>query len=160
MNKKMMVAVIATGSIVVAGFVTATTAFASEDAYKPMMQRFAERLGVTTEQAQEAWDETHSEMQTERLDNAVESELITEEQKAIILEKQEEVKAELDALRSEDPIDHDAVHEVMEETKDWADENDIPAGMVNGGGMKGRGGHGGMGGEGDGDGLHDGSCLE
>lgn len=146
MNKKMLVAMIATGSIVVAGFVTAGAAFASEETFQPMMQRFAERLGVTTEVAQQAWDETHEEMQVERLDRAVENERITESQKAEIIAKQEEVKAALDKLRSQDPIDRDAIHDVMEETREWAEENDIPAGMVVGGGMMGRGGRGGMGG--------------
>lgn len=167
MNKKYLLAA-AIPVIALAGF-GVTRVAAAEGGYSSFAERLAEKLGVSVESVETALDETRAEGREEHLDRAVENGVLTEDQKVLVEQKSEEVKSEIDAIRESDMTleeQRDAMHEVMDSTRTWAEENDIPAGMVNGGGMMGRGARGGIKGEGmggfggEGMGLGNGECLE
>jgi len=128
MNKKFLTPFLATGLIVLGGFAFAGDTLASEESFKPMFNRFAERLGITTQEAQEAWDMSREEVLQEKL-NSLE---LTEEQKADILTKREEFKTRLDELRNEEPRDCEEMHSLMGEINQWAEENNVPPGFVKG----------------------------
>lgn len=167
MNKKLLTVITVTGAIAVGGIFLASSVFAADTVGSTFAERLAAKLGLTTEAVQTALDETRDEVRTDRLDNAVEDGTITEEQKALILEKQTEIESKIEEINNKELTSEERRTEMkslMDEVKTWTEENDIPAGLVNGGGMMGKGGHGGMGegmmrGEG-GNGECDGSCME
>jgi hypothetical protein len=120
--------------------------------------KLVERFGLNQEEVEQVFDEVeeehHAEMQAqheERLNTLVEEGKITEEQKAAIIAKQEEMRQEREAnMGSRKDLTPEERKAEMEEHRNemqaWADENGIDLSLIGGlGGRKGMGGKGGVG---------------
>lgn len=118
--------------------------------HSTIIQKLVERFGLKEEDVKAVFDETRDEhkaqMQArleERLNEAVESGEVTEEQKKLILAKHEELKAEREANKeSFQDMTPEERHEAMEtkkaELKSWAEANGIDLKYLFGGlGMRG-----------------------
>ena len=91
-----------------------------------MAQKLSEKLGVSVEAAQNAFAEIRGERNGERLGKAVESGVITEEQKATILEHEEEMRAKREGLMDLSCEERqEALKQWREEMRTWAEENGI-----------------------------------
>jgi polyhydroxyalkanoate synthesis regulator phasin len=101
--------------------------------YLPMVERFAERFDLDPDEVmdfvEELREERIAEMEAnfeEELDELVEKGEITDEQKQAILDKKEEMKAFRESLEDMTVADaREALAEMKEDLKDWAEENDI-----------------------------------
>ncbi len=153
-KKAVLVASVLLSLFLIAAVVgTGVVLAASNDSYPPIVEKLAEKLNLKEDDVQSAFDEMKEEKQQEmqekweeRLDEAVEDGKITEDQKEEILEKRTAIQQKQEEM-----------HELKQELKSWADENDIDLREVMGlaykGGLKGPRGRGsGIGGPG-------GSCF-
>ena len=131
MSRKLMITLALVGTTLVG--VGAASRVRAQDAryYPPIISTLAEKFGLSEDEVKDAFDEIRAEnqveMQTrqeERLGEAVSDGVITEEQKQLILDKQEEMRAqnqerrrehqaEMEAWASEHGIDLAAMHEYM-----------------------------------------------
>lgn len=101
--------------------------------YPPIVQKLAERFGLSQTDVQEVFDEAradhHAQMLTnfeDRLDQAVSDGKITEDQKQLILDKHEEIQAKMDELQSLDPeAKREQMQAYHEELQNWAEDNNI-----------------------------------
>ena len=101
--------------------------------YPPIVQKLAERFGLSQTDVQEVFDEAradhHAQMLTnfeDRLNQAVSDGKITEDQKQLILDKHEEIQAKMDELQSLDPQDRrEQMQAYHEELQNWAQDNNI-----------------------------------
>jgi len=90
------------------GILGATVALAQESLqHTPIIERLAERFNLNEEDVQEVFNEVHEERQAEmharfeeRLSDAVAEGKITEEQKALIETKHEEIEGRMSNLRN------------------------------------------------------------
>ncbi|MFC1649790.1 hypothetical protein ACFL2C_03720 [Patescibacteria group bacterium] len=117
--------------------VPATLAQVNAGDYPPIVQKLAEKFGLNEDEVASVFEENREEhyaqMQakfTERLDEAVASDQITTEQKELILQKQEELRAfrqeNHDAAMEMSPEERHEFHENhRNELKIWANENGI-----------------------------------
>lgn len=142
------------------GYLSATTVSAAATDDSPtMIERLAEKLGLNSDQVETAFEEVHQEQAEARLDDAVANGDLTEEQKALLLQKQEEFRAQMQEINSESLTfeeRQEARETLREEMQTWAEENGIPdeychgePGGFGGGRMMGEGR-----GEGFGEGMH------
>lgn len=117
--------------------VTALVQANSEDSYPPIIQKLVERFGLNEEEVKAVFNEAREERKVEmrarfgeRFNEAVEIGDLTEEQKQLVLAKQEEIRAEREANReSFQNMTWEERREVMEaqraELESWAEENGI-----------------------------------
>lgn len=106
---------------------TVALANSEEEQSHPMIQALAERFGLSETEVKEVFDEVHadhfSQIQTnleERLDQAVEDGILTEEQKQALLNKKAEMrshshehKEEMQVWFEEQGIDHKTLMDYM-----------------------------------------------
>lgn len=121
-------------SLLLLGFITYSSSVVMADEqtnYPPFIQTLADKLGVDEEKVATAFDEIRSDQfaqrqqeREERLNQAVEDKVITEEQKLAILDKQSEMefdreqqrsqhREEMQAWYEEQGIDNDALRDYM-----------------------------------------------
>lgn len=101
--------------------------------YPPVVQKLAERFGLSQTDVQEVFDEAradhHAQMLAnfeDRLNQAVSDGKITEDQKQLILDKHEEIQAKMDELQSLDPQNRrEQMQAYHEELQNWAEDNNI-----------------------------------
>jgi DNA repair ATPase RecN len=153
LKKKIFISSVVMTGILAVGAIGVLPADAQEaNSYPPIIQRLADRFSLNAEEVQVVFEEEradhHSEMLQnfdDRLNNAVSDGKITEEQKAAILDKHEEMQAKMEELLGQD-LSREEMHQQMQEYHDelstWAEELGIefPYMMMKLGGP-GRGGH-------------------
>ncbi len=121
-----------------------------------LVKAIAEKFGLNQTEVQQVFDDQHAQMQQQhkadeatRLSQAVTDGKLTQDQADKITAK----RAELDAQRESDKAKFDsmtdserqaAMKTKMDELKQWATDNNIPAGYLPFGGGRGHGGPGGM----------------
>ena len=131
MSRKLMITLALVGTTLVGVGMAGRVMAQEANYYPPVISTLAERFGLSEDEVKDAFDEIRAEnqamMQTrheERLQEAVNAGVITEEQKQLILDKQEEMRAqnqerrqehqaEMEAWASENGIDLTAMHEYM-----------------------------------------------
>lgn len=101
--------------------------------HSPLLERIAERFDLDIDEVTDFVEELKEERRAgmeerfeERLNELVEDEKITGDQKEAILEKKEEMEAfreELEDMKVSEA--REAMKEMKEELKDWAEENDL-----------------------------------
>jgi len=130
-SRKLMITLALVGTTLVGVGMAGRVMAQEANYYPPVISTLAERFGLSEDEVKDAFDEIRAEnqamMQTrheERLQEAVNAGVITEEQKQLILDKQEEMRAqnqerrqehqaEMEAWASENGIDLTAMHEYM-----------------------------------------------
>jgi hypothetical protein len=136
MKAKNLVTSFLIGSLAVAG--VAGTAQVSAHGFggdkSAFTEKFSQRFNLNPDEVKTFFAEQHearkAEMekgQAERLDQAVADGKITEDQKNAIIQKHEEIKQRMEAIK-ELPEDErkDAVKALHEEMKTWSEANGIP----------------------------------
>lgn len=128
MNKKIITTVLVLGLVVLAGGFLATRAKANSGfGLGDRAQVLAEKLGVDQEEVSGAFQEMREErrqkmreMAEERLNQAVEDGVLTEDQKQALLDKKAEMqnqreqhKAEMQSWFEENGIDHNQLREYL-----------------------------------------------
>lgn len=119
----------------------------SDTNYPSIVLKLSEKFNLDKDAVLEVFTEEHAEKQAQmlqlfedRLDDAVGEGKITVDQKALILDKHEEMQAKMDELRSQN-LSRDQMHEEMkklhDELKTWATQNgiNIPFAMQRGHGF-------------------------
>lgn len=152
MKKKITLSVVGLTLLGVVAYGT-TRAYAGNQwgEYPSIIEKLVERFGLNEEDVKAVFDETREEhkaqMQSrleERLDEAVKSGDLTEEQKQLILAKHEELKAETEANKeSFQDMTPEQRKEAMEtkkaELESWVEQNGIDLKYFFGGPRFGRG---------------------
>lgn len=110
--------------------------------YPDLIKNLAAKFNVDPAEVEQVFEDTHDQMISSRLDEAVADGKITADQKTLILNKMDEVKTKMDAINNQEMTStqrRDALQDLNEEVRAWADQNDIPLMylMVNGRGMSG-----------------------
>jgi hypothetical protein len=156
LSKKLIVPAVALGAVV--SFVGADVVSAEETDQGPerMIERLAERFGLNQDEVKSFFESEREASQAkrqaaleERLSEAVSEGRLSEEQKQLILDKREELRAEREANReSYRDMDRDERREERKSRRDalqaWAEENGIDMRYLVG--RHGKGGpHGGFG---------------
>jgi RNA processing factor Prp31 len=126
-------ALLSIGGVACVGELNAQTNEDAGDEYPLLVERFAEKFDLDREEVMDFLDELKDERKTdaqerfeERLDELVEDEKITEDQKEAILDKKEEMqtfKEELEDMTISEA--REAIKDMHEELKDWAEDNDL-----------------------------------
>ncbi|MFH2062651.1 MAG: hypothetical protein ABIJ46_00655 [bacterium] len=119
-----------------------------------LVQAIADRFGLDAKEVRAVFDEHRTEMhdqmmadrdewEADRLAKAVEEGRITQEQADAITAKRAELRAAADDIKDMDSAErNDLMREHMDEMKQWAEDNDIPLSLLQGGprgGVVGRG---------------------
>ncbi len=101
--------------------------------HAPILERIAEKFDLDIDEVKDFLEELKEERRAgakerfeERLDGLVEDGKITDDQKGAILEKKEEIEAfreELEDMKVSQA--REAIKEMKEELRDWAEENDL-----------------------------------
>ena len=145
LSKKSLVAAFAIASVAGAS-VFATSAFAHSDlnAADSLASKIATKFNLDQAEVKDALDEFREEQRAEfeakfnaRLDQAVTDGDLTQEQKDMILAKRDEVKPRLDEIRDIENKEErqQAMKELRDELKTWAEDNDIPLRWLGGAGI-------------------------
>lgn len=100
-----------------------------------LIDRITERFSLNRDDVQAVFDEFHEERQAEHqqkmeehLQTAVDAGKITAEQRDLILQKMQEVQAQRESFKDLEPeARQEAMKNLHEELKTWAEENNIPA---------------------------------
>ena len=121
------------GGIACVGEINAQISEEAGDEYPLLVERFAERFDLDPDEIMDFLNELKEERIADaeerfegRLDELVEDEKITEDQKEAILDKKEELKTfkeEMEDMTISEA--REAIKEIHEELKDWAEENDL-----------------------------------
>lgn len=125
-NKKVIIASVALGVLLLAAVVGAGAAVAkSTSSYPPIVQKLADKFNANPDEVkgvfEQAREERRQEAQArfeEQLNKAVEDGKITKEQKEVILKKEAEIQKK-----------QEEVQELRQELKTWVDENNIDLGQ-------------------------------
>lgn len=131
-NKKIALGIMSAVLLGSIGVTTLTTAVqAEETSTRPFVQALAERLGLGESEVEEALEEIKAEhfaekqqAREDKLNQAVEDGILTQEQADALQEKHQEMwqerkqdreqhREEMDAWFEEQGIDHEALHEYM-----------------------------------------------
>jgi len=136
MKKKIFISsVVMTGLLAIGAIGVLPAAAQESTTYPPIIQRLADRFGLSVEEIEEVFNEERAEHHAQMLQNfedrlseAVTDGSITEDQKQAILEKHEELQAKMEELRSQN-LTPEEMHEEMrsyhEELKTWTESQGI-----------------------------------
>lgn len=121
------------GGVACVGEINAQANEEAGDEYPLLVERLAERFNLDPDEIIDFFDELKEEKRADaeerfedRLDELVEDEKITEDQKEAILDKKEELKTFKEGLEDMTISEaREAMKEIHEELKDWAEENDL-----------------------------------
>lgn len=137
---KQKIAVVALATVAtlgVGGYLASTAVNAADSTTRiTIAEKIAEKFNLNQDEVEAVFTQDREERETSRLEHAVENGVITEDQVSAIEAKQEEFRADMDDLNAQELTTeerHDAVKALMDEYSTWAEENDIPVGMVAGG---------------------------
>lgn len=145
---------VAAAGILGVGGLLGTSYVLAEDTsdYPLIVQNIADKFGLNPDDVELVFEDTKDERRSNHLDHLVEDGKITEEQKTLILEKEKEMEAKREEImNSEMTVDErtEAMQNLRDEMKAWAEENGIDLPMMGRmGDMGGRGVFGGGKGEG------------
>lgn len=127
MKKKVLLSILAAGTVIAAATMSVNSVRADDETYRPLVQRIAEKFNLDESEVEAVFvavrDERMQEMHDrhqERLQDAVNDGVITEDQMNAILAKEEELHQErienrgenreaMEAWFTENGIDHDAL---------------------------------------------------
>ncbi|MCA9382392.1 hypothetical protein KC660_03230 [Candidatus Dojkabacteria bacterium] len=149
---------IATLSLALGGglLTSKTLAATTSGTYPTIIENLATKFNLNKDEVQQVFEDTKTQIQTDRLDNLVSDGTITEEQKQLVLDKQEEIKTKVDEINNKELTAterREAMDNLRDEIQQWEDDNNIPEHVLGPwGGMRG-GRHGMMDRDGDGDGF-------
>ena len=126
-------ALLSIGGVACVGEINAQASEETESEYPLLVERFAERFDLDQDEVIDFLDELKEERIAdakdrfeERLDELVEDEKITEDQKEAILDKKEELqtfKEDLEDMTISEA--REAMEDIHEELRDWAEKKDI-----------------------------------
>ena len=126
-------ALLSIGGVACVGEINAQASEETESEYPLLVERFAQKFDLDKDEIMDFLDELKEERIAdredrfeERLDELVEDEKITVDQKEAILDKKEELqtfKEDLEDMTISEA--RDAMKDIHEELRDWAEENDI-----------------------------------
>ena len=126
-------ALLSVGGVACVGEINAQADEGTESGYPLLVEKFAERFDLDPDEIHDFFNELKEERVAdaedrfeEKLDELVEDEKITEDQKEAILDKKEELRTfreELEDMTISEA--REAMKDIHEELKDWAEENDI-----------------------------------
>lgn len=97
--------------------------------YPDLIKNLAAKFNADPAEVEQVFEDTHDQMISSRLDEAVADGEISAEQKALILNKMDEVQAKIEEINNQEMTAterRDALESLHDELRDWADENDIP----------------------------------
>lgn len=151
MSKKKVLTILGAGAVGTALFVgTAYLTLQSVSAliglgngeYPDLIKNLAAKFNADPAAVEQVFEDTHDQMISTRLDEAVSDGKITSDQKSLILTKIDEVQAKMDEINDQEMTAterRDALEALHEDVRAWAEENDIPFMylMLNGRGMGG-----------------------
>jgi hypothetical protein len=138
-NKKKMLFPVMALAVLAGGLLTVGSAFA-QDSVNPhdsIVQKIADKFGLSKDEVQKVFDEERTERQaemqaknTERLDQLVKDGKITEEQRTLIINKQKELQAQKQVnkggFKDKNPEEIKTQMETQRTTLEtWAKENGI-----------------------------------
>ena len=126
-------ALLSIGGVACVGEINAQASEETESEYPLLVERFAQKFDLDQDEIMDFLDELKEERIAdaedrfeERLDELVEDEKITENQKEAILDKKEEFKTFKEGLEDMTISEaREAMKDIHEELRDWAEENDI-----------------------------------
>ncbi len=106
--------------------------------FPPVIQKLVEKFNLDTVQVQQVLDENRQEKQAQNqvryneiLDKAIAEGKITEDQKILILAKQEELKQKMDSLKDLSREEKQAeMEKIMDDMKIWRQDNNINFGFM------------------------------
>jgi len=134
-TKTLIFSAVAVGAIVLTGLygLSAVSVGAQGVISNPITQRLAERFNLNSDEVQEVFQEMRQEKREmfqihfgEKLDEAVSEGVITQEQKEVILSKKIEMQERKEEFRNLSAEERkQAIIELKQEMKDWAEENNI-----------------------------------
>lgn len=118
----------------IAGLGVASAATNNSSGKDSIIDRIATRFNLNKDEVEAVFEEERAARETqrqqnleERLTKAVEDGKLTEEQKAKILAKLEELRAAREEWKDKTPEErHEAKHELHEELTQWAEDHDVP----------------------------------
>jgi len=126
-------ALLSVGGVACIGEINAQADEGTESGYPLLIEKFAERFDLDPDKIHDFFNELKEERVAdaedrfeEKLDELVEDEKITEDQKEAIIDKKEELRTfreELEDMTISEA--REAMKDIHEELKDWAEENDI-----------------------------------
>ncbi len=138
MNKKIIITALILGAISLVGVLGVNAVLADDAKYESVVQKLADQFDLNKDEVEDVFEqhrkerrEMREERRMERLDDAVKNGKITEEQKALILEKRKELQKEAVEKRGE-------FRKHREEMRKWAKDNNIDLYLF---GREHRGGH-------------------
>jgi hypothetical protein len=111
--------------------------------YPDLIKNLAAKFNADPAEVEQVFEDTHDQMISTRLDEAVAEGKITADQKTMIVNKMDEVQAKMDEINNQEltaTARRDALEALHEEVRTWADDNNIPLGYVMFGGGRGMGG--------------------
>jgi len=97
--------------------------------YPDLIKNLAAKFNADPAEVEQVFEDTHDQMISSRLDEAVADGEISAEQKTLILNKMDEVQAKMEEINNQEMTAterRDALESLHDELRDWADENDIP----------------------------------
>lgn len=97
--------------------------------YPDLIKNLAAKFNADPAEVEQVFEDTHDQMISSRLDEAVADGEISAEQKALIINKMDEVQAKMEEINNQEMTAterRDALESLHDELRDWADENDIP----------------------------------
>jgi len=97
--------------------------------YPDLIKNLAAKFNADPAEVEQVFEDTHDQMISSRLDEAVADGEISAEQKTLILNKMDEVQAKIKEINNQEMTAterRDALESLHDELRDWADENDIP----------------------------------
>ena len=97
--------------------------------YPDLIKNLAAKFNADPAEVEQVFEDTHDQMISSRLDEAVADGEISAEQKTLILNKMDEVQAKMEEINNQEMTAterRDALGSLHDELRDWADENDIP----------------------------------
>lgn len=115
--------------------VSAVVAQAARTNHSILIENLASAFNLNTADVEKVFTDTRTQLEEDRLSQAVEDGKISEDQKALILQKRNELQAkeeEINNTRLTVAERMEKMKELRDELKSWADENDIPLQYVMG----------------------------
>jgi len=118
------------------------SALVSSGGYPAIIENLAAKFNLDPVAVEQVFEDTHTQRISDRLTEAVSDGDITEAQKKLILDKMSEFETKVAAINDQELTAterHEAMENLREELKDWADQNDIDMPLLMmGGAMGGR----------------------
>lgn len=135
-----------------AGVIHAASNTSTNNPMSNLVTAIAQKFNLNTADVQQVFDQQHTQMQAQRLEDAktrlaqaVTAGTITQAQADLITAKHAEMKTFMDSLQGKTPSERQtAIKAQMDSLKQWATQNNIPQQFFMMGGMHGKG-HGGFG---------------